>query len=88
VSQPNPSPTKSSLWRDINRGETRIDFVGRRRLWFQISAASVLVSLLSLAIRQLNLGIEFEGGPSVTSPRLSWRMASDRRDTNAKAAEI
>lgn len=71
--QTNPGGTKSSekgssLWRDINRGETRIDFVGRRRLWFRISATLVAISLLSLVIRQLNLGIEFEGGLAITSP--------------------
>lgn len=60
--------TESHWWRDIRRGETRIDFVGRRRLWFRISATLVAVSLLSLVIRQLNLGIEFEGGIAITSP--------------------
>jgi preprotein translocase subunit SecF len=85
VSQPNPSPTKSSLWRDINRGETRIDFVGRRRLWFQLSAGLVLVSLLSLAVRQLNLGIEFEGGLSVTSPNAAGANIDELRSVAVEA---
>jgi preprotein translocase subunit SecF len=85
VSQPNPNPTKSSFWRDINRGETRIDFVGRRRLWFRISAALVLVSLLSLAIRQLNLGIEFEGGLSVTSPNSAGANIEELRSVAVEA---
>lgn len=69
-----------SLWRDISRGETKIDFVGRRRLWFQLSAALLLISLLSLVIRQLNLGIEFEGGLSVTSPNDAGATIEDLRE--------
>jgi len=41
-----------------------IDFMGRRRLFALISAALILVSLLSLGLRGLNLGIDFTGGNS------------------------
>jgi SecD/SecF fusion protein len=44
----------------------RIDFVGRRRLWFAISAAVVVIGIVSLGIRGLNLGIDFEGGSQLT----------------------
>ncbi len=50
----------------IYRGETSFDFVGRRRLWFTISAVIIAVGLISLATRGLNLGIEFNGGSSWT----------------------
>jgi preprotein translocase subunit SecF len=46
-------------------GDLHIDFVGRRRRWFTFSAIIILVSILSLAIRGLNLGIEFQGGVSL-----------------------
>ena len=39
-----------------------IDFMGRRRIWFLISAAIVVVSLLAVAARGLNFGIDFTGG--------------------------
>ena len=39
-----------------------IDFMGRRRTWFLISAAIVVVSLLAVAVRGLNFGIDFTGG--------------------------
>jgi preprotein translocase subunit SecF len=39
-----------------------IDFMGKRRLWFAISAAIVLLSLLSVLFRGLNWGIDFTGG--------------------------
>lgn len=57
-----------STWRRLNRGETTIDFVGHRRRWFIISAILLTVSLASLGIRQLNLGIEFVGGLGMQAP--------------------
>ncbi len=39
-----------------------IDFMGKRRIWFMISAAIVLLSVASVAIRGLNWGIDFTGG--------------------------
>jgi SecD/SecF fusion protein len=44
----------------------KIDYIGRRRLWFAISGAVVAVSLLALVVQGLNLGIDFKGGSQVT----------------------
>lgn len=54
--------TSRSIWSRLYHGETRIDFVGRRRLWFSISLAVMLIGLVSLLTRGLKLGIDFEGG--------------------------
>jgi preprotein translocase subunit SecF len=43
-------------------GDVSIDFVGRRRTWYTISAAIVIVAALALGLRGLNMGIEFKGG--------------------------
>jgi preprotein translocase subunit SecF len=51
----------------LYQGETKIDFIGRRRVWFIISAAVVLGCLVSLFTRGLNYGIEFEGGVQITA---------------------
>ncbi len=40
----------------------RFDFAGRKRLFFAISAIAILVCFGSLAIRGLNLGLDFTGG--------------------------
>jgi preprotein translocase subunit SecF len=42
--------------------QTHIDFMGKRRIWFLISAAIIVVSLGSVAIRGINWGIDFTGG--------------------------
>jgi preprotein translocase subunit SecF len=51
-----------SLASRMYHGETSFDIVGRRRLWFTISAVLVLVSLVSLVVPGLNFGIDFKGG--------------------------
>lgn len=53
---------KRSVWSRLYHGETNVDFVGRRRLWFTLSLVAVAVSLVSFATRGFNLGIDFEGG--------------------------
>lgn len=67
----------------IYRGETDIDFIGKRRLWFALSAVVVLVCLALIAFRPaesscspplpsffkgLSCGIEFKGGISIQAP--------------------
>jgi SecD/SecF fusion protein len=44
----------------------QIDFMKRRYLWFAISGTIVLIGLGSLAVKGLNLGIDFKGGTQVT----------------------
>ena len=47
------------------KSNTRFAFMGTRKLWYGISAALIVASLLSLAIRGLNLGIDFTGGTTI-----------------------
>ena len=49
----------------------RIDFVGKRRIWFALSGAVLAIGVGSLAIQGLNLGIDFRGGSqaSFETPR-------------------
>src|SRR5205807_1007657 len=44
----------------------QIDFMRRRYLWFAISGAVMVISIGSLGVRSLNLGIDFKGGSQVT----------------------
>jgi SecD/SecF fusion protein len=49
----------------------QIDFMRKRYLWFAISGAVVLISVGALAVKGLNLGIDFKGGTQVsfTTPK-------------------
>ena len=69
-----------SAWGRLNRGETTIDFVGHRRRWFTISAILLLISLASFGIRQLNLGLEFEGGLGLQAPNPAGAEVAEIRD--------
>ena len=57
-----------SMWKRLYHGETRYDFVGRRRIGFVISGVLLLVTILSLFGRGLNLGLDFEGGVEWEAP--------------------
>ena len=68
-----------SVWSKLYNGETRIDFIGRWRLWFVLSGVVILVGVASLLTRDLNLGIEFEGGTSWQVP-VGDSSVDDMRD--------
>jgi preprotein translocase subunit SecF len=67
----------------LYHGETTVDFVGKRNIWFALSGLLLIVSLLAMPLRPansscspplpsyfkgLNCGIEFKGGISVEAP--------------------
>lgn len=56
----------SGLGGRLYRGETSIDFIGRRRRWYAISGIFILLSIAALSLQGLHLGIEFKGGSSFT----------------------
>lgn len=72
-----------SGWSKLNRGESTIDFVGKRRRWFTISAIALVIALASVGVRGLNLGIEFVGGLSMQSPNPAGAELSDVRSALA-----
>jgi len=67
-----------ALGHKLYSGEVSYDIVGKRRRWYSISAAIVLVALLSLAVRGLNLGIEFTGGAEYQVPSASCTLDQAR----------
>jgi SecD/SecF fusion protein len=44
----------------------KVDFIGKRNLWFAISGAVVAISLGALIFKGLNLGIDFKGGTQIS----------------------
>jgi preprotein translocase subunit SecF len=56
----------SGLGGRLYRGETSVNFIGRRRRWYTVSAVFILLSIGALAVQGLHLGIEFKGGSSFT----------------------
>ena len=71
-----------SLIRELYRGESKIDFIGKRAIWFTISALFVIGSFATMSLRSgdpscspplpgvlrgLSCGIEFKGGVQITA---------------------
>ena len=72
-----------NIFRRLARGDTHIDFIGKRKIWFTLSAIVLLATLLALPLWPaesscspplpsffggLNCGIEFKGGISIEAP--------------------
>ncbi|GAA3308010.1 protein translocase subunit SecF [Streptomyces cinereospinus] len=55
----------------LHRGEVSYDFVGNRKIWYGISILITITAIVGLAVRGLNMGIEFQGGAVFTTPRTS-----------------
>jgi preprotein translocase subunit SecF len=64
----------------LYHGETKVDFIGKRKLWYLISAAVIVASIVSLYTRGLNYGIEFKGGVSITAPISATGPLADASD--------
>ncbi|MFD8088821.1 protein translocase subunit SecF [Streptomyces malaysiensis] len=52
----------------LYRGEVGYDFVGKRKIWYGISILITITAIVGLAVRGLNMGIEFSGGAVFTTP--------------------
>ncbi|MBT2385575.1 protein translocase subunit SecF [Streptomyces sp. ISL-11] len=55
----------------LYRGEVGYDFVGKRKIWYGISILITITAIVGLAVRGLNMGIEFSGGAVFTTTKTS-----------------
>src|SRR3954470_1733634 len=79
----------SNIGHALYEGRVSIDFVGRKWLWYSISAGIVALALFGLLGRGLNLGIEFKGGVEyrVVMPSGQANQAAVERIRDAVARE-
>lgn len=62
----------SQFGNDLYSGKRSIDFVGRRRIWYVVSAVLVLIALIGPWLRGgYEFGIEFRGGSEFTVSQVS-----------------
>jgi len=52
----------SRLGNALYEGDVSIDFVGRKWLWYSVSAVILALAIGGLLVKGLNFGIEFQGG--------------------------
>ena len=53
----------------LYRGEVGYDFVAKRKIWYGVSILITITAIVGLAVRGLNMGIEFQGGAVFTTPK-------------------
>jgi preprotein translocase subunit SecF len=46
----------------LYRGEVSVEFVARQRLWYSISGAILVISVVAVAVFGLNFSVDFKGG--------------------------
>jgi preprotein translocase subunit SecF len=59
----------------LYRGEVSFDFVGRRRLWYTISAFILVISIVAVIVRGLSFSVDFKGGAIFTFPSSSTTLS-------------
>jgi preprotein translocase subunit SecF len=52
----------------LYRGEVSLQIVGRRKMWYGVSGLILVISVISLAVRRLNFGVDFRGGSTFQFP--------------------
>ena len=52
----------SQVGNDLYTGKRSIDFIGRQKTWYAVSAVLIVLALVGIFVKQLNFGIEFSGG--------------------------
>ncbi len=67
----------------LYRGDVSFDFVGRRRLWYIVSAVLLFVSIGALAVNGLKFGVEFDGGSIFAVPSETCSIETARDATSA-----
>jgi preprotein translocase subunit SecF len=70
----------SRLGNALYEGDVSIDFVGKKWLWYAISAVIVITAASGLYFKGLNLGIEFEGGVEYTVTVPASQVTQDSAD--------
>ncbi|WP_330176767.1 protein translocase subunit SecF [Streptomyces sp. NBC_01498] len=69
----------------LYRGEVGYDFVGKRKFWYAISILITITAIAALAVRGLNMGIEFKGGAVFNTPKTSVSVTEARESAEASS---
>ncbi|MGG2463547.1 protein translocase subunit SecF [Streptomyces sp. RGM 3693] len=69
----------------LYRGEVGYDFIGKRKIWYGVSILITITAIVGLAVRGLNMGIEFSGGAVFTTPKTSVSTAEAQHHAESAA---
>jgi preprotein translocase subunit SecF len=72
---------------DLYTGKRSIDFVGRQRVWYALSAGIIVLALVGIFGRGLNFGLEFRGGSEFRVPGVTHIQDFEQTGRQALSAE-
>ena len=64
----------------LYRGEVSYDFVGRKRRWYTISGAILLISIVALFVHGLDFSVDFKGGAVFQFPASASQTVTQVQD--------
>lgn len=68
---------KMRLTHRLYTGDVSYDFIGKRKIWYTVSAVAIVISIVVLLVRGLVLGIEFKGGADFQTPVTNATATTD-----------
>jgi preprotein translocase subunit SecF len=77
-----------SLYRQLYRGETRINFIGTRRRWYFASLVLLVLCVFSFVFRGFNYGVEFAGGTQFQLPVTNTSVTTSEAENAFTAAGV
>jgi preprotein translocase subunit SecF len=93
VASPSEVRPRRSIGGRLYHGETSIDFVGRKWWGIGISTIAIIITIISLSLQGLNLGLDFKGGSQWEVPAKNLtiddaRAVLDANGINSANAKI
>lgn len=73
---------------DLYTGRRQIDFIGRRKIWYLVSAVLLALTLVGLFGRGINLGLEFTGGTDFRVAGVSDTTGYEERASDALSDSV
>ncbi|MEU2157555.1 protein translocase subunit SecF [Streptomyces sp. NPDC019396] len=70
----------------LYRGEVGYDFYGKRKIWYGVSILITITAIVGLAVRGLNMGIEFKGGAVFTVEKASSISVTQAQEAAQEAS--
>jgi preprotein translocase subunit SecF len=72
----------------LYRGEAGLDVVGRRRIFYAVAGAILVLAVVSLIVRGFTLGVEFKGGNTFEVPASAGSLNQVRDAVGRAGAEV
>jgi preprotein translocase subunit SecF len=69
-------------------GDAGVDVVGKRKIFYGVAAAIVLIAIITTLVRPFNLGIEFRGGNAFTIPASVGSLTDVRASIEGTGAQV